>query len=171
MKPGESGIMPRPLNHREKQCARMIASGRSHTDCAKQLGLHRGTIARWSIRPEFKREVARLHDVADTFALQPATSSTQDKLLNAADLAIRTLTEILEHAGTDSAMMRLKKDAAVEILSRAGFSPVKQVNVNQTSVTASVSNEQIAALKDKVRSINVTPRRIAPTNQEGAALQ
>ena len=134
LKMSENVTMKRPLKPKELQAARMLAIGYSHNDMAKQLEIHRGTAARWGIREDFKREVQKIaEEQAEKYTLLPKRADVHNALMSASPAAVQVLMDIMENPSTTETMLRLKKDAAVEILSRTGFSPIKQVNVNQTT--------------------------------------
>lgn len=52
----------RPLTDQQKQAAWYLFNGESISGTAALVGVHRCTIWRWYDRPDFQKEIARIHD-------------------------------------------------------------------------------------------------------------
>ena len=153
----------------------MIAAGKTHKDVAAAFDVHTGSVSRWAIKPAFKEEVERLRKEAESKFphIQPevvgkAVSMSERnyklnhvKLMDLATKSLKSLDGLLDELEKEEGIgaLRLKKEVCFELLSRAGFSPIKQVDVRQTSVTTKVESDQIAALKERVKAIDVTPKQ------------
>ncbi len=60
----------------------------------------------------------------------------------------KLLIKILEDDRTDPVMMKLKANVALELLSRAGYAPIKQVMIDSVSVSY-LTIEEIEGMKIK----------------------
>ena len=143
------------IDNRRRQAARLRVLGHKSADIARQLGVHKTTITRWSQSEAFKREVNKLSEIADNSFMSPAANDTQIRLIEIAATAVDVLGDILKDERSDVQMMKLKMGVAVEVLSRAGFSPIQRVDVKKQSVSATVSSEQIAELKRRLETVKL----------------
>ena len=69
--------------------------------------------------------------------------------LGEAENWIKALIEILEDKWNDPEIMRLKSNTAVEILDRAGYGPIKQVKVEQASISTQLTREELEAFRKR----------------------
>jgi transcriptional regulator with XRE-family HTH domain len=145
----------REIGARQRQAARLRVLGHRSADIARQLGVHKATITRWTQSEVFKREVDKLAKIADNSLMSPSTNDTHLRLIEAAATAVDVLVDILNDDRRDFQMTKLKKEAATEILSRAGFSPVKQVHIDQQLTSMSISAEAIARLKKRAMAVEL----------------
>jgi hypothetical protein len=143
----------KPLNEKQRQCARLRVKGHRNLDIAKQLGVNKGTITRWVALPTFQKELSRLSALADDSIMDGAIHK---RLASSASEAVQALIDILQDERDDAKILKLKLSAATEILSRAGFAPVQRMDVRKQTTTATVSSDQIAELKSRLKLVNVS---------------
>lgn len=93
-------------------------------------------------------EIKRLKEIAET-NIATCVPGMQEKLGNGAHKSIQVLMEILDDDRNDTDMLKIKAHVALDILSRAGFGPVKQINVQQTSLSAVFTSEDLKELKKR----------------------
>jgi phage terminase small subunit len=139
---------PVNINPRHKRLAQLIVGGYSQSQCAKLFDVDKSTISRWMKTPSVLAEIERLQDIADVNVVRSVPGMTE-KLQEGAHKGIEALIEILEDKRNDPEIMRLKSNAAVEILDRAGYGPIKHVNVQQASISTHLTAEEIEEFKQR----------------------
>ncbi len=81
-------------------------------------------------------------DINSTACVPGISESIQEGAYKGAKLLI----EIIDDKRTDSFMMKLKANVALELLNRAGYSPIKQVMLESASVSY-LTTEDIEEMK------------------------
>jgi hypothetical protein len=76
-----------------------------------------------------------------------------DKIAESAHKALVILEEILEDKRTEPEIIKIKANVALEMLSRAGYSAVRQLNVRQETMTAHFSLEDIERIKQRAKEL------------------
>lgn len=71
--------------------------------------------------------------------------------------------EILNDERDEPSVLRVKAIVAQDLLSRAGYGPVKQIDIRQATVNAHFSSEDIEKLKQRA-IIAAKPKSIEPAN-------
>jgi len=149
MQPEEHNIMANTknitLSPRHQQIARLLVGGYTQTKISKTMGLHKSTVSRLIRRPEVASEVKRLQEMADVNATT-SVPGMPDKISEGAYKSIQVLMEILEDERTDPAMMKIKAVVAQDLLSRAGYGPIKQIDVRQEQVSSYFTREDLDEL-------------------------
>ena len=87
-----------------------------------------------AVRDFVNKEINRLQELADvnSTACVPGVS---ESIKEGAHKGAKLLIEIIDDERTDSFMMKLKANVALEFLSRAGYAPIKQVMVESASIS------------------------------------
>jgi hypothetical protein len=141
---------PVNMNPRHKRLAQLIVGGNSQSQCARVFGVDKSTVCRWMKEPSVGMEIMRLQEMADVNVVS-TVPGMPEKLQEGAHKGIEVLMEILEDERTDPEIMKLKSHAAVEILDRAGYGAIKQVMVQQSSVSTHLTAEEIEEFKERGR--------------------
>jgi len=136
-------------------------AGNSQSQCARLFGVDKSTVCRWMKEPSVGMEIKRLQEMADVNVVTSVPGMTE-KLQEGAHKGIEALIEILEDKRNDPEIMKLKSNAAMEILDRAGYGPIKQVDVKQESVSYQLTPEQLKAF---------TKRGIAAARESGVIIE
>ena len=89
----------------------------------------------------------RLQEMADVNTTT-SVPGMPDKLSEGAYRSIQVLMEILEDERTDPAMMRVKAMVAQDLLGRAGYGPVKQIDVRQQHISTHLTKEDIIEMRN-----------------------
>ncbi len=137
---------PVNMNPRHKRLAQLIVGGNSQSQCARVFGVDKSTVSRWMKEPSVGMEIVRLQEMADVNIVS-TVPGMPEKLQEAAHKGIDALIEILEDKRIDPEIIKLKSNAAIEILDRAGYGVVKQVKVEQASLSTHVTAEEIEEFK------------------------
>ena len=93
-------------------------------------------------------EIKRLQELADVNVVT-SMPGMPEKLQEGAHRGIEVLIEILDDERNDPEIMRLRSNAAVEILDRAGYGPIKHVNIQQASISTHLTPEEIEEFKQR----------------------
>ncbi len=149
------------LSARHKQMARLLVGGHSQSEIGRLLNMHKSTVSRYVRDPLVVQEMKRLQEVADTNAVA-CVPGIPDKIKEAAQKGINVLLEILADERMTPEIQKIKLNAALEVLSRAGYGAVKQVQVDQRSVSTHFTSEDIDEIKR--RAIENGYARISPLN-------
>ena len=92
-----------------------------------------------AVRDFVNKEINRLQELADvnsTVCVPGVSESIQEGAHKGAKLLI----EIIDDERTDSFMMKLKANVALEFLSRAGYAPIKQVKAGLAWLVSVILN-------------------------------
>jgi hypothetical protein len=100
--------------------------------------------------PLVLQEVKRLQEYADVNATS-CVPGIPEKIREGAQKGAEILAAILEDERKDSDIMKLKVNVALELLSRAGYGPVKQVEVKQRSISGHYTAKDIEEIKKRAR--------------------
>nr|NQU92188.1 helix-turn-helix domain-containing protein [Bacteroidota bacterium] len=136
------------LSEKHKQVARLVVGGHSQTEVARLLDMHKSTISRLLRDPLVAQEIQRMQELADTHATA-CVPGIPEKIREGAHLGMGELIKILEDVRNDPDMLKLKANVAFELLSRAGYSPVKQVKIEQASMSMHFTPEDIEDIKKR----------------------
>jgi hypothetical protein len=98
--------------------------------------------------PSVATEIERLQELADMNVITPVPG-IPEKLQEGAHKGIDALIEIIEDKRDDPEILKLKSNAAIEILNRAGYGPIKQVQVQQESSSFQLTREELEAFKER----------------------
>lgn len=139
------------LSPRDKQLARLIASGHSQVEAARLVSVHKSTVCRLMRDEAFLQEVQRLQAAADR-DLATSLPGIPEKIREGAQEGADVLRQILADERNDAEMLRLKANVALELLSRAGYSPIKQVKVEQATISTHLTMEEIEEIKQRARA-------------------
>ncbi|MFC1890850.1 hypothetical protein ACFLZT_00485 [Thermodesulfobacteriota bacterium] len=150
------------IDPKHKQLARLLVGGNSQADIARILKLNKSTVSRYVRDPLVLKEVKRLQEIADVNATA-CVPGIPEKIKEGAHKGTEILQEILDDERDDPEMLKLKSNVALEFLSRAGYSAIKQVNVQQSSLSAHLTREDIDKIKLRAKSAGFPCKRI---NQE-----
>ena len=151
------------LTPRHKQMARLLVGGHSQSKIAELLGMHKSTVSRYVRDPLVVQEVKRLQDLADVNA-SACVPGIPEKLHEGAHRGIEELISILDDERKDPEILKLKQNAALELLSRTGYGPIKQLKVEQMSVSTHFTAEEIEDIKR--RAIENGYARVSPLNAD-----
>jgi len=138
------------MNPRHRRLAQLIVGGNSQSQCARTFGVDKSTVCRWMKEPTVGLEIKRLQEMADVHVVS-SVPGVPEKLQEGAHKGIEALIEILEDERNDPEIMKLKSNAAVEILDRAGYGAIKQVKVEQASISTHLTPEEIEEFKERGR--------------------
>ena len=111
--------------------------------------------------PLVVQEMKRLQEMADVNAVACVTG-IPEKIGEAAHKAIEVLKEILDDERKDPEIQKLRSNVAREVLSLAGYGPVKQVRIDQASVSTHFTGEEIEDIKR--RAIEEGFAKLSPLN-------
>ena len=136
------------LSPRHQQIARLFVAGNSQSDIARLLNINKSTVSRNLKDPLVIQAIKRLQEMADVGAVA-CVPGIPEKIQEAAYMSARVLMEILEDERDDYEMLKLKANVASDILSRAGYGPVRQVMVEEASYSYCLTNEEIEEIKRK----------------------
>lgn len=138
--------MTNQLSSRHKQVARLLVGGHTQTEIARILNVHNYTISRILRQQGIAEEVSRFNEMAD---VKPTACvpGIPEKIREGAQRGVAVLQQILEDKRSDPEIMRLKMNVALELLTRAGCGAIKQVQVQQATVSAVLSAEDIEEIK------------------------
>ena len=144
--------MSHEISARHKQIARLLVGGHSQSEIARLLSLHKSTVSRVVRDSKVAQEVSRLQQIADvnTAACVPGVSDT---IQEGAVRGVEELMKILNDERTVPEILKLKANVALELLGRAGYGEVKQLNVQQTSLSAHFTSEDIERIKARVQGM------------------
>ncbi|MBC8177410.1 MAG: hypothetical protein H8E19_08390 [Deltaproteobacteria bacterium] len=144
------------LSARHKQMARLLVGGHSQSEIGRLLEMHKSTVSRYVHDPLIVQEMKRLQEMADVNAVA-CVPGIPEKIREAAQKGIEILKEILSDTRDTPEIQRLKLNAALEVLSRAGYGPVKQVKIDQSSVFTHFTPEDIDDLKRRAVEEGLAP--------------
>lgn len=142
--------MLKELAPRHQQIARLLVGGSSQSEIARLLKVHKSTVSRLVRDPIVVQEIRRLQEIADSNVGSCVPGISQE-IQDGARKGIVVLKEILEDERDDPEILKLKANISLEFLARAGYAPVKQVMVQQASVSAHVTAEEIEEIKERGR--------------------
>ncbi len=145
-----AGTEIKELSSRHQQMARLLVGGHSQAEIGRMLGMHKSTVSRLMKDPAIVREVKRLQEMADVNSTT-CVPGIPEKISEGAYKAIQVLQDILNDERNDPDMLKVKSNVALELLSRAGFGPKKQVNIQEASVSAHFTSEDIEEIKRRAR--------------------
>ena len=134
------------ISARHKQIARLLVGGHSQSDIARLLSLHKSTVSRVVRDSKVAQEVARLQQIADV-NIAACVPGVSDTIQEGAVKGIEELLKILQDERTSPEILKLKAQVALELLGRAGYGEVKQLKVQQSSVSAHFTSEDIENIK------------------------
>ena len=136
------------LSPKHQQLARFLVGGHSQTEIADLLGMHKTTVSRLIHDPLITEEIQRLQGVADN-NIASCVPGISEKIAEGAHKSTEVLMTILEDTRNSPEILKLKANVALELLSRAGYGTVKQVNVRQSAITAHLTAEDIEGIKQR----------------------
>lgn len=136
------------INPRHRRLAQLIVGGNSQSQCARILSVDKSTVSRWMKEPSVGTEIKRLQELADVNVVT-SVPGIPEKLQEGAHKGIEALIEIIDDKRNDPEIMKLKSNAAVEILDRAGYGAIKQVKVEQASISTYLTAEEIEQFKER----------------------
>ena len=142
------------LSPRHQQIARLLVSGHTQTEIAQMMGCNKSTICRHSRDPLVLQEVKRLQEKAEAKTVEGVPGVTE-KLRNGAHRGLEVLLQILEDPSTQIEMIKLKANVALELLSRAGYGPIKQMAIDQRVLSAHLTAEDIEEIKERAREAGI----------------
>ena len=134
------------LSARHKQMARLLVGGHSQSEIGRLLEMHKSTVSRYVRDPLVVQEMKRLQEMADVNAAA-CVPGIPEKLQEGAHRGVEELIAILDDERTDSEILKLKQNAALELLSRTGYGPIKQIKLEQSSVSTHFTSEEIEDIK------------------------
>lgn len=143
------------LTARHQQLARFLVGGYNQAEISRTLGLHKSTVSRLVKQPLVATEVNRLKELAD---INTTTSvpGMPDKISEGATRSIQVLMEILDDERKEPMILKVKALVAQDLLSRAGFGPVKQIDIRQETVSAHLTSTDIEGLKQRAKEVDTT---------------
>lgn len=144
------------LSPKHQQLARLLVGGNSQAEIARILSLHKATVSRLAHDPLVASEVERLQTLADVNSTS-CVPGIPEKISEGAYKGIEVLEAILNDERNDADILKLKANVALEMLARAGYGPIKQLNVQQSSINACLSKDDIELIKS--RAIKLTTNK------------
>ncbi|MDX9785368.1 MAG: hypothetical protein RBT11_01210 [Desulfobacterales bacterium] len=136
------------LSPRHQQLARLLVGGHSQSEIAKLLTLHKSTVSRIVRDPKVLNEVKRLQEFANVNAVV-CVPGIPEKIAEGAQKGTEVLLEILADERTTPEMLKLKANVALELLSRAGYGPTKQMKIESAAISAYFTTDEIEAFKER----------------------
>lgn len=136
------------LSPRHQQLARLLVGGYSQAEISRTLGMHKSTVSRLVKQPAIVAEVKRLQDMADVNTTT-CVPGMPDKISEGATRSIQVLMDILNDERDEPAVLKVKALVAQDLLSRAGFGPVKQIDVRQSSISTQLSPEDLETFRKR----------------------
>jgi hypothetical protein len=140
------------LVSKHKQLARLLVGGNSQSEIARLLNYDKSTVSRLARDPLVIREMQRLQEIADVNATA-CVPGIPEKIREGAHKGTEILQKILDDERNDPEILKLKSNVALELLSRAGYSAIKQVRVEQSSLSAHFTREDIDEIKQRAKSV------------------
>ena len=143
------------LTSRHQQLARLLVGGYSQSEIGRTLNLHKSTVSRLVKQPLVAAEVNRIKELAD---VSTATSvpGMPDKISEGACKSIQVLMDILDDERTEPFILKIKALVAQDLLSRAGYGPIKQIDVRQEMVSAHFTREDLDELQRRAKAVDTT---------------
>jgi len=138
------------LSTRHQQLARLLVGGHAQSEIARVLSVHKSTVSRLVRDPLVIGEIQRLQEMADVHSTA-CVPGIPEKIQEGAHMSAKVLIEILEDERDDPEMLRLKANVSLELLSRAGYGPIRQVKVEQASFSAYLTKEDIEEIKRRAK--------------------
>ena len=138
--------MNQEISSRYKQIARLLVSGHSQSEISRLLSLHKSTISRVVRDPKVLQEVSRLNEMAEA-NIGECVPGISEALQEGAVKGVEELLKILDDERSSPEMLKLKANVALELLGRAGYGEVKQLNVQQSSISAYYTSDDIERIK------------------------
>ena len=136
------------LSARHKQMARLLVGGHSQSEIGRLLEMHKSTVSRYVRDPLVVQEMKRLQELADVNAVA-CVPGIPEKIREAAQRGIEVLMEILDDERKDPEIQKFKLNAALEVLNRAGYGSIKQLKIDQSSVSTHFTSEDIEEIKQR----------------------
>lgn len=140
----------RKLDPKHQQLARLLVGGNSQSQIARLLNLNKSTVSRLLRDPLVLQEVKRLQEFADVNAAS-CVPGLLEKIREGAQEGAKVLMEILADERADPEILKLKANVSLELLSRVGYGPVKQVEVKQASISGHFTAEDIEKIKKRAQ--------------------
>jgi len=140
------------LAPKHQQLARLLVGGHSQAEICRLLGMHKTTVSRLARDPLVAQEVKRLQKLADMNSAICVPGMT-GKIAESAHKGMEVLETILADERSDPDIMKLKANVALELLSRAGFGPIKQLNVKQATMTTHFTLDSIEEIKQRAKEL------------------
>lgn len=150
------------LAPKHQQLARLLVGGHSQAEICRLLGMHKTSVSRLARDPLVAQEVKRLQALADVNSAICVPGMT-DKIVESAHKGMEVLGAILEDQRIDPDIMKLKANVALELLSRAGFGPIKQLNVNQATISGHFTLDSIEEIKQRAKKLFGKPVELIPS--------
>jgi hypothetical protein len=132
--------------------ARLLVGGNSQSEIARILTLNKATVSRLVHDPLVAGEVKRLQEMADSNSTV-CVPGISEKISDGAHKGIEVLESILDDERKHPEILKLKANVALEMLSRAGYVAVKQVQIAQASLSACLTREEIEELKLRAKEL------------------
>lgn len=119
------------------------------------MGLHKSTVCYLVKQPLITTEVNRIKELAN---VSTATSvpGMPDKLSEGATRFIQVLIEILDDERSEPAIIKVKVLVAQDLLSHAGYGPVKQIDIRQETAVAHFTSEDLEELTARANSVDTS---------------
>jgi hypothetical protein len=134
------------LTPRHQQIARLLFTGHTQTEVARMIGCNKSTVCRLQRDPLVQQELSRLQESADAKVIEVVPGMI-DRLEVGAMRGMDVLIDILNDPSDTVDMMKLKANVALELLSRTGYGPVKQIQIDKRSVSTHLTHEDIEEFK------------------------
>ena len=140
------------MSSKHQQLARLLTGGHSQAEIARILAMNKSTVSRLVSDPLVAAEVKRLQQMADVNSAS-CVPGIPEKIGEGAYKGMEVLEAILADERTEPEILKLKANVALEILARAGYGAVKQVQVRQESISTHLSTADIEIIKSRAREI------------------
>lgn len=130
---------PQKMNDLHQEILRRLLTGQSASDVARDLNISPVTVGYVRHSPLGKQKLDMMHASADVEAID-----IQKRIAELAPVALETLSNIMTdpNAGATN-----RRQVAVDLLDRAGFSALKRVSVER----GAMSREDIEEIKERAR--------------------
>ena len=112
--------------------------------------MHKSTISRVVRDPKVLQEVVRLNEKADA-NLGECVPGISESIQEGAVRGVEELFKILDDQRTSPDILKLKANVALELLGRAGYGEVKQLSVQQSTLSAHFTSEDIERIKARAQ--------------------
>jgi len=142
------------LTTKHQQLARLLVGGHSQAEICRLLDMHKSTVSRLVKDPLVAEEVRRLQEMADVSSTT-CVPGIPGKVAEGAHKGMDVLRSILEDERLDIDILKLKANVSLELLARAGYGPIKQLNIKQTSMAAHFTMEDIERIKERAKELSL----------------
>jgi hypothetical protein len=140
------------LSPKHQQLARLLVGGHSQAEIARILTLNKATVSRLVHDPIVAGEVKRLQEMADSNSTI-CVPGISEKISDGALRGIEVLESILKDERKHPDILKLQANVSLELLARAGYGAVKQVQIAQASISTCLTREDIEELKLRAKNL------------------